>query len=132
MQVLLLALILGSLDSAHQALSDPLAPPAIRVPLRADTDVNLLGQECSNQARWLSLFDAHVRPSEEQIEGGSTGTDQHTSVDAAGKHILIVGGMQNLEDYQGDIPIPVSSTSRRSAFFMSPHWSIAARACYII
>ena len=84
---------------------------------------------CLSAARWLSLYDDHVLPEEESVDDwqeplkeGEAATGRYARFDSASRHILIVGGMQNLEDYQGDVPIPVTTPSRATA--IRPHFCV--------
>ena len=57
---------------------------------------------------WLSLFDAAVLPSAAPAAAaGVQGNEAHACTWRARPYILVVGGMQNLEDYQGPELPPV-------------------------
>lgn len=63
---------------------------------------------------------------QEPLKEGEAATGRYTGFDSARQHILIVGGMQNLEDYQGDVPIPVTPSSR--AIAIRPYFCVETLA----
>jgi hypothetical protein len=83
---------------AHEFAADSRAPSAQRG-----------GAGRAGGARsWLSLFDAAVLPAASAAAAaGVQGAEAHTCTGRERPYILVVGGMQNLEDYQGPEPPPV-------------------------
>lgn len=64
-------------------------------------------------APWQSLFNAHVLPPEpstrrnSSLAAGRVGSPAASDQGRARTYVLVVAGMQNLEDYQGPEPPPV-------------------------
>ena len=67
---------------------------------------------------WMSLFDESVlsphdpNSAPKSVSADACGRSAERELKQSSKYILVVGGMQNLEDYQGSEPLPVHFWTR--------------------
>ena len=71
----------------------------------------------AKRALWLSFFDAHVIPPASACEHA-----HDRSVARSEPYILVVGGMQNVEDYQGLEPLPEEDDLVFAEKYLQPNY----------
>ena len=102
MRALTALLLFASLQILHTAVNDYSTSPFMSSARYPGPGGEIRCTDRSpHPAQWLSLFDSRVLQVDDHDE------PEEARSAATQKFIMIVGGMQNLDDYQGNTPIPV-------------------------